>query len=167
MVMIVMADTTVGGGAGADTGGAAAAGSSGGCGGSCADAGADADATGTSTGTDTSIGSGSGSGSGDNGAVNGAGNDAGASTGDGGATGAGGGGGGGSDWYTTFEQITLTPTLTMKGEKGGNPKCDAFESICHPIYLEKGTYDDTKWGIGGRPPIFPTLMKAFCLIIIS
>ena len=72
MVMVLMADATVGGSACADTG--STAGSSGCCDASCADVGA------TGTGTDTSIGSGSNSSSGsrsrsrsrsgDNGAVN-------------------------------------------------------------------------------------------------
>ena len=38
----------------------------------------------------------------------------------GGATGAA-GGDGGSDRYTTFERITLTLSLTVKGEKRGQP----------------------------------------------
>ena len=49
-----------------------------------------------------------------------------------------------SGQYTTFERYRKN---YKRGQKGDNSKYDAFEIIYPLIYLEKGTYDDTKWGI--------------------
>ena len=99
---------------------------------------------------------------------------AGTIAGNGGTIGGGGGGGSGGGSYrrcVTF--FTNNPNHNPdyeRGQKGGNPKCDAFKSTSPHIYLEKRYIEWRKMGNRRQAPSIPYTNEDFlsrnCILIV-